>query len=71
MWCQHMGAGVSVCTWKRHGQQGKFVSGDDVASACFGHMVVVFCTLSAAHVRLHPRDGTAQVNSDDLKQVFN
>ena len=34
-----MGAAVDACTWKPRGQQGWFMSGSDVASACFGHMV--------------------------------
>ena len=38
-WCKHMGAGPNVCTWKSFGNQNKFVSGADVAAACFGHMV--------------------------------
>ena len=38
-WCQHMGASVRACTWKQHGQQDQFVSGDYVVSACYGHML--------------------------------
>ena len=38
-WCKHMGSTVDACTWKPRGQQGWFMSGSDVAPACFGHMV--------------------------------
>ena len=50
-WCKHMGSTVDACTWKPRGQQGWFMSGSDVASACFGHMVASVWDGSAVRQR--------------------
>ena len=59
-WCKHMGADVGACTWKPRGQQGWFVSGGDVAAACFGHMVASVWDGSAVR----------QQNKDRLKRCL-
>ena len=59
-WCKHMGVGPNVCTWKSLGKQNKFLSGADVAAACFGHMLA--SVWDGVNVR--------QQNKDRLKQCL-
>ena len=68
-WCKHMGAGPNVCTWKSFGNQNKFVSGADVAAACFGHMVA--SVWDGSNVRWRNRDRLKQCLALSVSEVGN
>ena len=68
-WCKHMGAGPNVCTWKSFGKQNKFVSGADVAAACFGHMVA--SVWDGSNVRRQNKDRLKQCLALSVSEVGN
>ena len=68
-WCKHMGAGPNVCTWKSFGKQNKFVSGADVAAACFGHMVA--SVWDGSNVRRQNKDRLKQCLALSASEVGN
>ena len=64
-----MGAGPNVCTWKSFGKQNQFVSGADVAAACFGHMVA--SVWDGSNVRWRNRDRLKQCLALSVSEVGN
>ena len=68
-WCKHMGAGPNVCTWKSFGNQNQFVSGADVAAACFGHMVA--SVWDGSNVRRQNKDRLKQCLASSVSEVGN
>ena len=68
-WCKHMGVGPNVCTWKSQGRQNTFLSGADVAAACFGHMVA--SVWDGSNVRRRNKDRLKQCLALAMSEVGN
>ena len=68
-WCKHMGVGPNVCTWKSLGKQDQFLSGADVAAACFGHMLA--SVWDGSNVRRRNKDRLKQCLALSVSEVGN
>ena len=64
-----MGVGPNVCTWKSQGRQNTFLSGADVAAACFGHMVA--SVWDGSNVRRRNKDRLKQCLALAMSEVGN